>query len=139
MIGALGGTGHNKYPPLVHQNSTRKFFLKCPFLKHFVLLFSIFQTMETWFPHGLVFVFVLCIWHNTILKSVVVTWFRNSLPFIRLGILIVRGVLESLAQSGWEAGDAFRMMTTCNHVIPFPSLKVIINKSLGNGHGGDDT
>src|SRR5260370_3946987 len=95
-----------KYPPLVHQNSTRKFFLQCPFLEHFVLLFGIFQTMETWFPHGLVF--VLCILCNTILKSVVVTQFQNNLPFIRLGILIVRGVLESLAQSGWEAGDAFR-------------------------------
>src|SRR5260370_14334578 len=126
-----------KYPPLVHQNSTRKLFLQCPFLKHFVLLFSIFQTMETWFPHGLVF--MLCIWCNMILKSVVVTQFQNSLPFVRLGILIVRRVLENLAQSSWEAGDAFRMMTTCNHIVPFPSLKVIINKSLGNGHGGDDT
>src|SRR5260370_5917494 len=126
-----------KYPPLVHQNLTRKFFLQCPFLKHFVLLFGIFQTMETWFPHGLVF--MLCIWHNKILKSVVITWFQNSLLFVRLRILIVRGVLESLAQSSWEAGDAFRMTMTCNHIVAFPSLKVIINKSLGNGHGGDDT
>src|SRR5260370_15538914 len=99
-----------KYPPLVHQNSTRKFFLQCPFLKHFVLLFSIFQTMETLFPHGLMF--MLCIWCNMILKSVVVTQFRNSLPFVRLRILIVRGVLESLAQSSWEAGDAFRAMNS---------------------------
>src|SRR5260370_7657580 len=104
-----------KYPPLVHQNLTRKFFLQCPFIKHFVLLFSIFQTMETWFPHGLVF--MLCIWHNMILKSVVITWFRNSLLFVRLRILIVRGVLESLAQSISEPVDPFTMTITFNHLI----------------------